>query len=258
VSGGGALVFRKQGLRPPQGWRTISWELLVVVVGVLIALGAQQWAEDRSWQYKARTATEALRAEVAQQYRYALEWRLVEPCVLAQIDRLQQRLLASGARLDPAPVHSEPGFAFYVIRMPNRDYEEAAWQASLADGVNTHLAKNVRPALNRAYTENGRLGALNAENNAAYQRLLSLARPIPLDPMVRFSLLQDLEELRGRVELMSHISGQSMDNWTRAGMIPDRAVGRQVVAASGTHRFCRAQRLPVRVLAEAQTPIPDE
>jgi hypothetical protein len=230
----------------------------VVVVGVLIALAAQQWAEDRNWQHKARTATEALRAEVAQHYRYAIEWRLVEPCVLAQIERLQQRLLASGATLDPAPVHSEPGFAFYVIRMPNRNYEEGVWQASLADGVNTHLAKSVRPALNRAYTENARLGTLNAENNAAYQRLLSLARPIPLDPMVRFSLLQDLEQLRGRVELMSHISGQSIDNWTTAGMIPSGAVARQVVAASRTYRFCRGQRLPLRPLAEAQTPIPYE
>lgn len=248
-------MSRYQWLKPPHGWRVVSWELAVVVVGVLIALAAQQWAEDRSWHRKARAATEALRTEVADQYRYAVEWRLVEPCVLAQIDRLQQRLLGSGARLDPAPVHSEPGFAFYVIRMPNRNYEEAVWQASVTDGVNTHLAPNVRRGLNRAYTANRRLAALNDQNNAAYQRLLSLARPIPLDAMVRFSLLQDLEALRGRVELMSLLSGQSIANWTEAGMIPAQEVARQALDRSGTFSFCRAQRLPVRPLTEALRPI---
>jgi hypothetical protein len=250
------FVFRYQCLKPPEGWRTVSWELVVVVVGVLIALAAQQWAEDRSWDRKARAATEALRAEVTDQYRYAVEWRLVEPCVLAQIDRLQQRLLASGARLDPAPVHSEPGFAFYVIRMPNRNYEEAVWQASVTDGVNTHLAANVRHGLNRAYTSNRRLAALNDQNNAAYQRLLSLARPIPLDPTVRFSLLQDLEALRGRAELMNLLSGQSISNWAAAGMLPGPEVARQAIERSGTYRFCRAQGLPMRPPAEALTPIP--
>jgi hypothetical protein len=249
------FVFRYQWLEPPHGWRTFSWELVVVVVGVLIALAAQQWAEDRSWQRKARAATEALRAEVTDQYRYAVEWRLVEPCVLAQIDRLQQRLLASGARLDPAPVHSEPGFAFYVIRMPNRNYEESVWQASVTDGVNTHLAVNVRRGLNRAYTANGRLVALNDQNNAAYQRLLSLARSIPLDPIVRFSLLQELEALRGRAELMSHLSGQSIATWGEAGMIPGPEAARQALDQSGTYRFCQAQGLPVRPLAEAARPI---
>jgi type II secretory pathway pseudopilin PulG len=249
------LVFRYRWLKPPHGWRTVSWELVVVVVGVLIALAAQQWAEDRSWQRKAGAATEALRAEVTDQFRYAAEWRVVEHCVLAQIDRLQQRLLASGARLDPAPVHSEPGFAFYVIRMPNRNYEESVWRASVTDGVNTHLAPNVRRGLNRAYTANGRLAALNDQNNTAYQRLLSLARPIPLDPTVRFSLLQDLEALRGRAELMSHLSGQSIANWSEAGMIPAPEVARQALDRSGTYRFCQAQRLPVRPLAEAVRPI---
>lgn len=234
------------------------WELVVVTVGVLIALAAQQWAESRSWSAKGRNAAEMLRAEVHDQYQWAVEWRVVEPCVLAQIDRLQGRLLASGARLDPAPVHSEPGFAFFVLRMPNRNYDEGIWQATVSDGVNSHLPANIRRGLNRGYTKNRQLSELNGQNNSAYQRLLSLSRPLPLDPGVRFSLLQDLDELRGRVELMSHLSGQSMSNWGDAGMLPGSDVSRRAVASSGTYRFCREQRLPTRPLGEAVVPIPDE
>lgn len=250
-------MFRLMKLSPPHGWRAVWWELGVVTIGVLIALAAQQWAEDRSWQSKARNATEALRGEVRDQYRWAVEWRVVEPCVLDQIGRLEKRLLASDANLEPAPVFSEPGFAFYVIRMPNRNYDEGIWQASVSDGVNSHLGRGVRRGLNLAYRKNGQLSALNAQNNSAYQRLLSLARPLPLDPSVRFALLQELDELRGRVELMSHLSGQSLDNWTTAGMIPNEKVSRQAIASSGTNRFCRAQRLPTRPLGEAVIPIPD-
>src|SRR5687768_12754977 len=100
-------MSRKRWLDPPQGWRQIMWELVVVTLGVLIALGAQQWAEGRSWAAKGRAAARSLRAEVSDQYQWAFEWRVVEPCILAQIDRLQERVLASRAQLDPAPVHSE-------------------------------------------------------------------------------------------------------------------------------------------------------
>jgi hypothetical protein len=143
--------------------------------------------------------------------------------------------------------------------MPNRTYDEGIWQATVADGVNAHLPPNVRRGLNLGYTKNRQLAGLNSENNAAYQRLLSLSRPLPLDASVRFALLQELDELRGRVELMSHLSGQSMANWRDAGMLPRADLsGRTISAVSGTYRFCRSQRLPVRPVGDAATPIRDK
>jgi hypothetical protein len=236
--------------------RHLGLELVVVALGVLLALAAQQWAEDQAWRKKARETTASLRSEIASQYTTAVEWRAVEPCVLAQIDVLQQRLLASGDRLDPAPTYSEPGFAFYVIRLPNRTYEEGVWQTSIGDGVNSHLEPLVRQHLDAAYTANRVLANLNTQNNAAYQRLLSLTRPLPLDPGVRFALLQDLDELRGRVELMSLLSGQSLDNWDKAGMLPASDVGRAALTSSGTRRFCDARGLPMRSADEAERPVP--
>lgn len=38
-------MFRLLRLKPPHGWHAISWELLIVTLGVLIALGAQQLVE---------------------------------------------------------------------------------------------------------------------------------------------------------------------------------------------------------------------
>ena len=37
---GGTLMFRLIKLNPPNGWNAVAWELAIVAIGVLIALGA--------------------------------------------------------------------------------------------------------------------------------------------------------------------------------------------------------------------------
>lgn len=39
-------MFRLLKLRPPHGWNAVAWELAIVTLGVLIALGAQQIVEE--------------------------------------------------------------------------------------------------------------------------------------------------------------------------------------------------------------------
>ena len=92
---------------------------------------------------------------------------------------------------------------------------------------------------------------LTARNDVDYQRLLSLSRPLPLDPMVRFSLLQTLDELRGRTGFMALQSGQMIDHVVRVGMVPPPDATRDAMTRSGTYQFCRAQGLPTRPIAEA-------
>ena len=38
-------MFRLTKLEPPHGWNAVFWELAIVTIGVLIALGAQQFAD---------------------------------------------------------------------------------------------------------------------------------------------------------------------------------------------------------------------
>ena len=38
-------MFRLTILKPPHGWNAVAWELAIVTLGVLIALGAQQIVE---------------------------------------------------------------------------------------------------------------------------------------------------------------------------------------------------------------------
>ena len=45
-------MFRMLKLNPPHGWRAVVWELAIVTLGVLIALGVQQVAEAANWRSK--------------------------------------------------------------------------------------------------------------------------------------------------------------------------------------------------------------
>lgn len=60
-------------------------------LGVLIALAAQQWAEARSWDGKSCQVRVAISDEVAKHYSWSVEWRVVSPSLVAQLDQLRPR-----------------------------------------------------------------------------------------------------------------------------------------------------------------------
>jgi len=251
------LLKFPQVVRPPHGWREIAWEILIVTIGVFIALIAQQWAENQSWKSKARTATEQLKEEVSDHYAWSVEWRMAEPCIVAQLDLLQQRVLGSGDRLVPAPVYTEPGLPSYVLREPSKEYHSAVWQAIISDGVSPHLEPPLRHELASHYSKAQLLTELSDRNLVDLDRLQVLTLPLPLDPSTRFSLIQTLAELRGRTKFMGLLSGQLIDHIVKEGMVPPPDATREKVSKYGTYKFCRAHGFPTRTFSEAMAALPN-
>ena len=58
-------MFRLLKLRPPHGWSAVAWELAIVTLGVLIALGAQQFVDDQHWRSEVRDFRTVVRAEIS-------------------------------------------------------------------------------------------------------------------------------------------------------------------------------------------------
>lgn len=248
-------MFRMLKLKPPNGWSSVAWELVIVTVGVLIALAVQQWAENRSWRAKARIASAAIQAELSLHYANAIEWRMVYPCLVDQIGSLQQRLGNSGATLDPAPVYDEAALASYVIRLPIKNYNDSAWRAALADGLTAHMSPELRNTLSNHYAQADNLGAMKELNSRDRERLFTLSRPLALNAGLRFELMQTLDEMRGRVDSMNHTLGQLLGHISKAGMIPHPSVTGNVLERSGTRQFCIRERFPLRSQEEAATPV---
>src|SRR3954454_19287938 len=78
--------------KPLHGWRAFAGEGGIIVIGVLIALGAEQGVEDIHSREEVKETRTALDAELAHNLA-AFQGRLkIEPCVQARLDELERIL----------------------------------------------------------------------------------------------------------------------------------------------------------------------
>lgn len=249
-------MFRLLKLKPPHGWNAVGWELGIVTLGVVIALAAQQWAENLSWSNKVGATKRALRAELQEHYGYAVEFRAVYPCLQAQLDQLRNRVLSSRSVLEPAPVYSEESF-HYVLRLPSKVYPNDAWVAAVDDGTVRSLDQPTRRLLAGHYGQLPEMAELISAMNTIEPGLVALTHPLPLDPTVRYLIVKDIEQLRGRLEYLDLINGQVIDYVTRVGMLPPARDAVAVTQRYGTYQFCKKHRLPLRPFNQAMQAVPN-
>ena len=243
-------MFRLLRLKPPHGWNAVAWELAIVTIGVLIALAAQQWVEGLTWRNRAAASKTVIREELGLHYANAVEWRANYPCINAQIDRLRTRLRSSGANMNPAPMYREGDYE-YVLRIPSKEFSDTAWQAAISDGMASRFDPAVRRELSQYYSQVGKITEMISLNDQSRQRLATMASPLPLDPMVRFTLLSELETLSGRAEFLNNLFGRMIDHVQKVDMIPPADEVRASTERFGTYRFCKAQGLPIHAFKDA-------
>jgi len=226
-------------------WRAFTREIAIVVIGVLVALGADDVADGWKWQRKLEAGEDALRREAAFNFTYAAEQVVVGPCIQAQVDAARDRVLASGATLLPAPVFHEPSHDF-VYRLPSRVYVDSAWQALNSDGTTGYMVGARRGSYASFYRQVRDLGFRRDEIDVVTSRLLLLGRAIPLDSATRANLAGDLMQVGGQSRRQTLVAGQIMASMRDLGIAPRAAdVDAELADTSGTMEFCKAHGLPL-------------
>ena len=228
----------------PFGWSTFVGEIVVVIAGVLIALGAGELVAAWNWQRKVAEGEQQLAAELQRSYRPAMEQAIVEPCIQAQLAILSKRLMASGDTLEPSPVF-ESRIGDTLVVFPNRTYVDATWVSLLDDGTLPHMASERRQRYASAYRQFARLEAMNPDGTRSRGRLLSLGLPLPLDASTRADLLGELGEQSVRSRFQSLLAIQGMRIVDDLGHTPDRASIDAFLEASATVKHCRDAGLPL-------------
>ena len=74
-------MFRMLRLKPPNGWHAVGWELLIVTLGVLVALGRSRWRNGRvtrEWRSKPATPHRGNQPEFAW-HQLARDCRAMHP-----------------------------------------------------------------------------------------------------------------------------------------------------------------------------------
>ncbi len=249
----GAPMFRMLRLKPPHGWNAVAWELGIVTLGVLIALGVQQWADGRETRERTGVALSAIRGELTEHYSWAFEFRVVAPCIDRQIEIIEKRVMESGTTLEPTQIIN--GLKDYTIQGPSKDYNSFAYDEAQGEGLVAGMEPETRSILQQHYGQARSMRNLTMQSDAIYSEMLVLAKPIPLDASVRAAIIQKLSLLRGQVQFTDIIAGQLIDYINRLNMVPTMAEARRVTTSYNTYNYCRAKGLPMRSFEEARVPL---
>src|SRR5665213_4185862 len=89
--------------KPWHGGPEFLKEIGTIVIGVLIALGAEQGVEWLHWRYLAAQAEADLNAGLQRDLIRASEWYALEPCHESRVAELSRALTAAGPQWRAAP-----------------------------------------------------------------------------------------------------------------------------------------------------------
>ncbi|THD70532.1 hypothetical protein [Phenylobacterium sp.] len=224
--------------KPWHGWREFLKEIATIVIGVLIALGAEQGVEWLHWQEKTQAAEAQMQRELSFSWGTAEERIEVTPCLEQRLAALEDRLLAPGTQWAPLPpmVHPLTGPAVYLT--PSRNWDSEVWRSLAADGTVGHVGRDRQVMLGRLYVQIGHMEADNRLEFSEIGELNLLGRALDLDRTQRLALSRLIERERWRVKVMGANAKQIHDKIPPL-IRPTMIVANTVLATSGTLKACR-------------------
>lgn len=179
--------------KPLHGWREFAGEVGVIVLGVLIALSAEQAVEALHWQQKTKDAEAAMRLELAEDDG---------PQAYARI--------AIGACLDAriARIHDQAGHVpaaqlrqwIAAYNPPLRTWDSEAWKAVLASDVGSHMGADRLVMWSAPYRL---LPMLSEANQHEREQTVDLHESLPASGEPSPSDLQSLRRIAGQLRYLN-------------------------------------------------------
>jgi hypothetical protein len=197
--------------KPLHGWRDFAGEVGIIVVGVLIALGAEQAVEDWRWQQKVAHTTEELDGELHRNAASAYGWLTVAPCIDAQLQAIDGALASArqSGRVEPtAP-----------MTPPLERFSEDAWLNARALQVTDHIPREKLTQYSQMFYLPRRIAESEVELHKEAAELRSLSQgvsPISTDEVGSYQRQAGrVHELLNRVEraetlLLRQLAGHSL------------------------------------------------
>ena len=137
--------------KPIHGWRGFIGEVGIIVIGILIALGAEEVLTEHNWDRKVEAGETALALEAKTSSSAFAEEMTVGSCLIAQIDALKAKVLAANGPKNVETYDSNRGQQ--VIRAPSREFARDIWVSLLSDGTAAHMKAERRQSTNAYYAQ---------------------------------------------------------------------------------------------------------
>ncbi len=201
----------------------IHWimEVVVVVIGVLLALSVQQWAETRASQQRGNDAEARIREELLSATFDVVERIAVHGCLKQRLIDLGDGVIAGGPNWRPTalPEPAAGRLAFgRVYRVPSRTFSSEAFRGAVNGGDLASLAPERIVSMSAAYGMLAKIEQLNLEENQLAAGLGSLQFPVARTPADRSTILSTLTRLDHLNQLLNLIAGQHLGQVRRIGL----------------------------------------
>ena len=118
--------------KPLHGWRAFAGEVGIIVVGVLIALGAEQVVETLHWRREVALEREALQSEVVGNLDAVRLRMMIEPCVRVRLGEISRIL-------DDADRGVQPRLATKVGFPLPSGASKGAWNIAVTGDALSHM-----------------------------------------------------------------------------------------------------------------------
>lgn len=253
--------------KPLHGWRAFAGEVGIIVLGVLIALGAEQLVQSVHDRYLARQAVDHIRSELSFDSAFAAERVAIGDCMRASFTDLGQRLTASadnwpglqGKPLNGAPREPAKGSLFAVpppLTSPHHIWPVSAWTSATNAGV---FNRGQRRFFNYAalYAMVDWLDRLQDREMTDYTKLTPFNAPQKLDPSARLQLLQDLGAVDQDNANAERLSAEFVSAARGNGIAPDPVWLGRVVGENARSRGTCVKEGPALDAALAREYKPD-
>jgi hypothetical protein len=181
-------------LKPLHGWRAFAGEVGIIVVGVMIALGAQQGVEYFSWQKNVRDAKKDLSTELEGDLFAAQERMLMKACIDLRLDQLSELIDDPPAK----PWSLLGGSSVTTLRV----WSSSAWDTAVADGTVAHMSSDERAKYANVYSYVRGLHALVLEEYPVVVEFRMLEHGGPLTDVSQDRMRSDVARVRGYNQIL--------------------------------------------------------
>lgn len=217
--------------KPLHGWRAFVGEVGIIVLGVLIALGAEQLVETLHWRAEMEAERQALYSE-ARDNIGSVRWRQrLQPCIDARLDELNGVLHAHAA--GRAIILQGP-----VGRPVTSFMSTTAWQVALSSQAVAHMRLSQKLDFARAFSSYENLDQALLREQDAWLKLGVLDDPSLLTaadwPAVRQAYAEAVT-LNTRIKLIT----QHVLSVGTLGQRPHESLDSKASVRSAAAEFCQ-------------------
>jgi hypothetical protein len=194
--------------KPLHGWREFAGEVGVIVLGVLIALSAEQLVEHIRERSAANAARESIRAEIGANLRGLAMRAQNEPCLSRRLDEIGIAL-ASPASLGTAPIWV--GHPYYAV------LHDVQLRSSGQAGSAALLSPDEQARYAQIYSDFALYMEAQSDEIRAWANLRLLEQP-GLDNLAVWQVRSALQQARTARWLMESSGRQAAEAAAKLGM----------------------------------------